>query len=67
MLFVDVQAHAGELGLQFSLGLAAVVGEEEEFLVFLLEPGDKFLHAGQETVAVVDHAVHVADEAFFGE
>ena len=46
MLFVDVQAHAGELGLQFSLGLAAVVGEEEEFLVFLLEPGDKFLHAG---------------------
>lgn len=46
MLFIDVQAHAGELGLQFPLGLAAVVGEEEEFLVFLLEPGDKFLHAG---------------------
>ena len=53
--------------MQFPLGLAAVVGEEEKFLVFLLEPGDKFPHAGQETVAVVNDAVHVTDKAFFGE
>ena len=30
-----------------------------------MEPADKFLHARQDLVAVVDHAVHITDKAFF--
>ena len=65
MLLRHVQSHAGELLVQLPRGVAAVVREEEILLVLLVQPPDKLRHAGQNAVPVVDHAVHVADEALF--
>ena len=31
--------------------------------MLLVEPPDEFRHAGQDLIAVIDHAVHIADEA----
>ena len=63
VLLAHVQAHAHQLLAQLLGGALAGVGEEEKLLVLLIEPGDELLHAGQQLVAAVDHAVHVADEA----
>jgi len=30
-----------------------------------MEPLNKLLHAGEDSVPVVDHTVHIADKAFF--
>ena len=65
VLLRHVQAHAGQLLVKLPRRRAAVVGQEQVVLVLLMEPADKFLHPRQNSVAVVDHAVHIADKALF--
>ena len=60
-----VQPHAGELLLELERRAAAVVRKKEIFLTGALQPVDKLRHAGENFVAVIDHAVHIADIAFF--
>ena len=60
---VHIQTHAAQLLLQFLRRALRRVRQEQEVLVLPIEPVDKFLDARQKAVAVIDHAVHVADEA----
>ena len=39
--------------------------KEKVLLLLLMQPLDKLRHAGQDPVSVIDHAVHIADEALF--
>ena len=66
-LLVNVQPHPGEFCLELPLGLGAVVGEEEELLLLGIEPVHKLPDPREQTVAVVDDAVHVTDEPFLLE
>ena len=61
----DLQAHPLQLHTQLLRGLFRAVGEEDELLVVLKKPADEFVNTGQDLVAVIDHAVHVADKAIF--
>ena len=61
-----VQAQTGQLLMELPGGVAAVVGQEQELLLLVVEPLDKLCHAGQDPVAVIDDAVHIADEAALG-
>ncbi len=63
MRLVDLKAHARELLLQLEGRVLAGVREEEIALVVLLHPVEKFRHAGQNFVAVIDDTVHIADKA----
>ena len=67
MLLRHVEPHTPELLVQLARGHAAVIGQKQVFLVRVLQPVDELRRAGQDVVAVVDDAVHVADKAFFGE
>ena len=54
--------------MQLARRALAAVGQKQKPLVFLAQPGHKFLHARQQHVAVIDHAVHIADKALlFGK
>ena len=64
MLLRHIQAHPCQLLIQLSGGIAAVIGKEQIFLLFFVQPIDELGHPGQDFVAVIDHAVHIADEAF---
>ena len=61
----NIEAHARELLVQLARRVAAVVREKEIFLVLLMQPLDELRHARQDAVAVVDDAIHIADEALF--
>jgi hypothetical protein len=65
MIFAHVEAEAFEFVVEVAWGAFAAIGEEEEFLLFRVEPIDKFNDARQKLVAVIDHAIHVADKATF--
>ena len=65
MIDADVDAHARELVVEVLGRFVARIGEEEELLPVRFEPFDEFLGAGEQTVPMVDDAVHVADEAAF--
>ena len=65
MLLRHVEPHTPELLVQLARGHAAVIGQKQVFLVRVLQPVDELRRAGQDVVAVVDDAVHVAQEAFF--
>ena len=65
MLLRHIEAHARELLVQLARRVAAVVREKEIFLVLLVQPLDELRHARQDAVAVVDDAIHIADEALF--
>ena len=65
MLLRHVQSHPCQLLVQLPGRVAAVVGEKEILLVLLVQPVDELRHARQNTIAVVDHTVHIADEALF--
>ena len=65
MLFRDVQSHAVQFLFQFTRCVAAVVGQEEIGFLLILQPFYKLLHPRQNDVPVVDHSVHITDEAFF--
>ena len=65
MALVDVQTHAGQAHLQFLGTAAAGIGQKQELFIVADHPFHKFLDAGQQTFAVVDDAVHIAQEAFF--
>ena len=60
---VHIQPHPGQLLLELLGGVLAGVGEEQVIFLLLRQPLDEFPHARQDLVPVVDHAVHVADEA----
>ena len=60
-----IKAHAGQLLVQLPGRIAAVVGKKEIFLVLIMQPLNELRHPRQNAVAVVDDAVHIADEAFF--
>ena len=64
MLLRHIQPHASQLLLKFSGGGAAVVGQKQKFLLLPVEPVDELRNPGQDTVAVVDHAIHIADKTF---
>ena len=64
MLLTDLQTHAGQLLLQLERRTLGGVGQKEEALVLTLQPVYKFRYTGQQTVAVIDNTVHIADEAF---
>ena len=66
MVLRHIQAQPGQLLLQFPGGIAAVVGQEQELLLLVLEPLDKLRHPGQHPVTVVDDTVHIADETALG-
>ena len=63
MLLTDLQTHAGQLLLQLERRTLGGVGQEKEALVFTLQPVYKFRYTGQQTVAVIDNTVHIANEA----
>ena len=63
MLLADLQTHAGQLLLQLKRRTLGGVGQEKEALVFTLQPVYKFRYTGQQTVAVIDNTVHIANEA----
>lgn len=63
MLFSDLQAHAGELLLKLKRRALGGVGQEEKALVLLLKPRNELRYAGQQTVAVIDNTVRIADKA----
>ena len=65
MLLRHVKPHAGKLLVQLTRRVAAVVGEKEVFLILIVQPLDEFGHTRKNTVAVIDHAVHIAEEALF--
>ena len=65
MLLRNIQPHAGQLLVQLPRGIAAVIGQKEVFLILVMKPLDKFPYTGKNLVAVVDHTVHIADEALF--
>ena len=65
MIFRDIQPHAGQFLLQFPGGVTAVVGQEEKFLVLIVQPLDKLRDAGQNSISVVDHPVHITDKPAF--
>ena len=66
MLDADVQAQT--LQLHFQLTRAAFAGICEKQIAFfvLIQPVYKFLHAFDQTVSLIDHTVHIAQEAPFG-
>ena len=64
MALVHRQAHALQLLLQLLGAALAGVGEEEKALVLFIQPVHKFPHSRQQLVAVVDDAIHIAEEAF---
>ena len=65
MLLRHIQSHPGQLLLQLTGRVAAVVGQEQVLLLFIVQPLDELRHPRQNAVAVVDDAVHVADKACF--
>ena len=64
MLLADLQTHACQLLLQLKRRTLGGVGQEKEALVLALQPVHKFGYTGQQTVAVIDNTVHIANEAF---
>ena len=65
VLLRHVQPHTGQLLVQLTGRIAAVVGQKEILLVLVMEPLDELRHTRQDPVAVIDDAVHIADKAFF--
>ena len=65
MLLADLKPHARQLLLELERRALGRVGQEKEALVFLLEPFHKFRHTLEQTVAVIDDTVHIADKALF--
>ena len=65
MLLRHIQPHTGQLLIQLTGRIAAVVGEEKILLILVMKPLDELRHTGQDSVAVIDDAVHIADKAFF--
>src|SRR5699024_7065730 len=65
MAFVYFQSHTGQLLLQFLWGAFAGIGQEEKLFVIIIKPVYELLDAGQQDIAVIDHAVHIADKSFF--
>ena len=63
MLLTDLQTHTGQLLLKLKRRTLGGVGQKEEALVFTLQPVYKFRYTGQQTVAVIYHTVHIANEA----
>ena len=63
MLLADIQPHARQFLPQLLGRALGRVGQKQKALFVFLEPRYKFLHARQQRVAAVDHAVHIADEA----
>ena len=64
VILAYVQPHAQQFHVQFLGGFAAAVGEEQKLLAFVLHPADELFDAGQQFVAVVDDAVHIAYKVF---
>ena len=63
VLLVHLQPQPLQLLLQFLGRTLAGIGQKQELLVLPLQKINKLPHAGQKQVAVIDHAVHIADEA----
>ena len=66
MALIHIQSHTRQLLLQLLRRALRRVGQKQEVLVFPVQPVDKFLDSRQQPVSVVDHAVHIADEALLG-
>ena len=65
MVFGHGKSHPRQFLLELLGSFITAVGEEQVLFIFLLEPFDKFLYTGEQFVAVIDHAIHVADKTFF--
>ena len=65
MTLVHLKPHAPQLLLKLLGRALGGIGEEEKVLVLTVQPIDEFFHSGQQPVAVIYHAVHIADETFF--
>ena len=65
MAFVNLQSQTQQLLLQLLRTALAGVGQEQKAFLLLIQPADEFLDTGQQTVAVIDNAVHIADVALF--
>ena len=65
VLLAHVQAQPVQLLLQFLGAALRRIGQKDIFLAVFLQPVHKFPHAGQQQIAVIDHAVHIADKRLF--
>ena len=66
MLLRHIQPHPGKLLPQLFGGHAAVVGQEQIFLVLPLQPLDKFRSPRQDPVPMVQNTIHIANKALLG-
>ena len=67
MIRRDRKTHALQLHAQLVRRFLGAVGEEHKLFVILDHPIHKFGNAVKQLVAVIDHAVHIADEACFSQ
>ena len=65
MAFINLQSQTQQLLLQLLRTALAGVGQEQKAFLLLIQPADELLDTGQQTVAVIDNAVHIADVALF--
>lgn len=64
-IFANLNAHAPQLLAQFAGRTFTAVGQKQILLVIGLQPGDKLMDSWQHVVAMIKHAVHVANESLF--
>ena len=62
---IDLKPHALQFLLQLLRRVLARICEKQKVLVLAKHPLHKFPHARQNPVAVINHAVHVADKSLF--
>ena len=65
MAFINLQSQTQQLLLQLLRTALAGIGQEQKAFLLLIQPADEFLDTGQQTVAVINNAVHIADIALF--
>jgi hypothetical protein len=65
VILTDVKPHSCQLVGKLLGGPFTAVCQKQKVLVVVVEPANEFGHTGKKGVAVIDYAVHVADEGGF--
>ena len=65
MILVHIQPHTRKLLLQLLWGALTGIRQKQKTLVLIVKPLHKFLYTRQQPISMIDHTIHIADEAFF--
>ena len=65
MLLRYIEPHSLKLLIKLTGRIAAVVCQKQILFILIMQPLNEFRHSRQDSVAVIDYTVHIANKAFF--